>query len=152
MCLGARQPGPHRLNALGYSPQPVTRDEPEPVVRVLAGNDPHVERKAIERPRQAVQKQPGNRQEERQQHAARNGDRGDRGLAQRERKRRKTGREQYCKANEQRSDESGEGTGLRARHVQPRGPSMRRIRSTSSRVENGFVTYSSAPSESPFSR
>jgi hypothetical protein len=27
---------------------------------------------------------------------------------------------------------------------------MRRTRSTSSRVENGFVTYSSAPSESPY--
>jgi hypothetical protein len=42
--------------------------------------------------------------------------------------------------------------GTLARHVQLRPSSMRRIRSTRSRVEKGFVTYASAPSESPFSR
>src|SRR5262249_23698535 len=71
-------------------------------------------------------------------------------LAQDERKHREPNNERCCKADEQSADDSGHA--LVAGHGQPRRSSMRRTRSTSSRVENGFVTYSSAPSESPFSR
>ena len=61
------------------------------------------------------------------------------------RKRRKTGGKQSCKADEQEPANSRDGLGSPMRHVQLRQSSIRRIRSTSSRVEKGFVTYSSAP-------
>ncbi len=55
------------------------------------------------------------------QHAARNGGREDRGLAERERQSREASGEQSGKADEQKSDPSAYGSDAPARHVQPRG-------------------------------
>src|SRR5262245_3010321 len=120
------------------------------MTEVLTGDDPNIEGKAIERSRQAVHDEPGKRQEDHQQHAAGRGNWTRCALAQGERKHRETNNERCCKAGEQGADDYGHG--LDEQHSHPRRSSMRRTRSTNSRVENGFVTYSSAPSESPFSR
>src|SRR6516165_1526591 len=149
-CFGARQPTPHRVEAFGELSQPVARAQSKAMTEVLAGDDPNIEGKAIERSHQAMHDEPGKREEDRQQHAAGRDNRTRCLLAEGKRKHRETDDERCCKADEQSADDSGHG--LVARHGQPRRSSMRRTRSTSSRVENGFVTYSSAPSESPFSR
>src|SRR5262249_26527641 len=112
------------------------------MTEVLAGDDPNIEGKAIERSRQAVHDERGKRQEDRQQHAAGRGNRVAAPLAQGDGKDRKPKNERCCKGDKQGPDDSGQG--LVARHGHPRRSSMRRTSSTSSRVENGFVRYSSA--------
>ena len=146
--LGAREPGSHRLDALGETHQPMRRAEPEPVAWILAGDDCHVEREPIERARQPLQDAAGQDQETRKHRGACPRDRAGGGLAENDRQRNDGGARDDRKAGEQSSQDSSHAS--RASHAQL--PSMRRIRSTRSRVENGFVTYSSAPSDSPFSR
>src|SRR5208337_1271578 len=122
--------------------------------RVLTGDDPNVESKAIEGPRQAVQDQPCECHESHEQRAACNRNRAQSGLSESMHKSDEPGGKACGEAAQQSADDLGHALrlSLRRRHVQSlTEPSMRRIRSTSSRGENGFVTYSSAPSESPFS-
>src|SRR5262249_16489085 len=150
--LDVRQSGPYRFDPLGESPQPVPRPMPEAMCRILPGDNLNIESKAIERPSQAVKQQPSKSREYRKQRAARNCNQLERGFAKAKRKRCKAGGERYRKGNEQEYNNSRYAWRLLARHAQLRRSSIQRIRSRRSRVEKGFVTYSSAPSESPFSR